>query len=109
MLCCALTLSVCLSLADLHCFHHPGDEGWATEPESLWGRLYTDAGEVAVSGVARSLPGSYETFYQMVRDALRAGGPLPVDPHNAIKTIQVIEAARSSATSGQVVRFEAGA
>ena len=64
-------------------------------------------GEVAVAGVARSLPGSYETFYQMVRDALLSGGPLPVDPRDAVKTIQVIEAARQSASSGQVVRFPA--
>lgn len=83
----------------------PGDEGWAQEPESIWGHLYTDVGEVSVAGVARSLPGSYETFYQMMRDALRAGGSLPVDPHDALRTIQVIEAARASATSGEVVRF----
>ena len=87
----------------------PGDEGWALEPENIWGRLYTDSGEVSVSGVARSLPGSYETFYQMVRDALRSGGPLPVDAHDALKTIRVIEAARASATSGQVIRFDAQA
>jgi len=85
---------------------HPGDEGWALEPEGIWGRLYTDAGEVSVAGVARSLPGSYETFYQMVRDALRAGAPLPVDARDALKTIQVIEAARTSASSGQVIRFD---
>ncbi|HEU5348401.1 MAG TPA: Gfo/Idh/MocA family oxidoreductase [Ktedonobacterales bacterium] len=85
----------------------PGDEGWGQEPESIWGHLYTDAGEVSVAGVARSLPGSYETFYQMMRDALRSGGPLPVDARDALKTIQVIEAARESAASGQVVRFDA--
>ena len=43
----------------------------------------------------------------MVRDAIRAGGPLPVDPHDALKTIRVIEAARASATSGQVIPFDA--
>lgn len=84
----------------------PGDEGWGQEPESIWGHLYTDAGAVSVAGVARSLPGSYETFYLMVRDALRSGGPLPVDARDALKTIQVIEAARASANSGQVVRFD---
>lgn len=84
----------------------PGDEGWAREPEDIWGRLYTDSGDVSVSAVARSLPGSYETFYQMVRDALRDGGPLPVDPRDALRTIQVIEAARASATSGQAVPFD---
>jgi len=85
----------------------PADEGWAEEPENIWGRLYTDIGEVSVAAVAKSLPGSYETFYQMVRDAIRAGGPLPVDPHDALKTIRVIEAARASATSGQVIPFDA--
>jgi hypothetical protein len=32
-----------------------------------------------------------------------------VDAHDALKTIQVIEKARTSATSGQVVRFDAQA
>jgi predicted dehydrogenase len=85
----------------------PADEGWAEEPERIWGRLYTDIGEVSVAAVAQSLPGSYETFYRMVRDAIRAGSPLPVDPRDALKTIQVIEAARASATSGQVIPFRA--
>jgi predicted dehydrogenase len=85
----------------------PADEGWAEEPENIWGRLYTDIGEVSVAAVAKSLPGSYETFYQMVRDAIRAGGPLPVDPHDALKTIRVIEAARASATGSQVIPFDA--
>lgn len=84
----------------------PDDEGWAREPESIWGRLYTDIGEVSVAALAQSLPGSYETFYQMVRDAIQAGGPLPVDPHDALKTIRVIEAARESATSRQVIPFD---
>lgn len=84
----------------------PGYEGWAREPESIWGRLYSDVGEIPVAGVARSLPGSYETFYAMVRNALRAGGPLPVDARDALRTIAVIEAARASASSGQVVRFD---
>jgi predicted dehydrogenase len=84
----------------------PADEGWAEEPENIWGRLYTDIGEVSVAAVAKSLPGTYETFYQMVRDAIRAGGPLPVDPHDALKTIRVIEAARARATSSQVVPFD---
>jgi hypothetical protein len=29
-----------------------------------------------------------------------------VNPHDALKTIQVIEAARASATSGQVIPFD---
>lgn len=83
----------------------PGDEGWGQEPESIWGRLYRNVGEIPVAGVARSQPGSYETFYAMVRDALRSGGPLPVDARDALETIEVIEAARASASGGQVIRF----
>ena len=83
----------------------PGDEGWGLEPRERWGRLVTDANGVTYDGQVETLPGAYETYYVLVRDALRAGGPPPVDPAGALAALRVIEAARESARTGQVVRL----
>ena len=63
-------------------------------------RLVTEAGgEQAVPAPA----GDYADFYAGVRDALRSGGPMPVTAEEGAEVVRVIEAARRSATTGQVV------
>ena len=42
-------------------------------------------------------PGNWPAFYALLRDALRSGGPPPVDPRDAVTTLRVLEAARQSA------------
>ncbi len=74
----------------------PGDGGWG-DGESA---RYVDAGG------ERSLPvqaGAYERFYAGVRDALRDGGAMPVDPRDSVEALRVIEAARRSAASASVI------
>lgn len=85
----------------------PGDAGWGTEPAACWGHLATEVGGLAFAGTAQTLPGSYETFYVLLRDALVAGGPVPVDPKDAVAALRVIEAARASARTGAVVALPA--
>ncbi|MEA2142791.1 MAG: scyllo-inositol 2-dehydrogenase [Solirubrobacteraceae bacterium] len=48
-------------------------------------------------------PGAYECFYAGVRDALRDGTPMPVDPRDSVAGLRVIEAARRSARSAAVI------
>ena len=50
-------------------------------------------------------PGAYERFYAGVRDALREGGPMPVDPRDSVAGLRVIEAARRSAATAAVIDF----
>ena len=45
--------------------------------------------------------GDYGRFYAMLRDAIRDGGPLPVDPLDAIRGLRVLEAAERSARIGR--------
>lgn len=85
----------------------PGDEGWGREPREHWGCLVTEAGGIQVDGAAETLPGSYETFYARMRDALLTGAPPPVDPADALLALRVIEAARDSARTGGVIPFAA--
>ena len=81
----------------------PGDPGWGREPKERWGRLSTDFNGVHVDGSLETLPGAYERYYALLRDALLTGGPPPVDPTGAAASLRVIEAAQQSASSGTVV------
>ncbi|HEX9414517.1 MAG TPA: Gfo/Idh/MocA family oxidoreductase [Ktedonobacterales bacterium] len=81
----------------------PGDPGWGREPRERWGRLLTEVRGLSIDGQVETVPGSYETYYALVRDALVAGGPPPVNPADALATLRVIEAARDSARTRSVV------
>jgi predicted dehydrogenase len=79
----------------------PTDQDWGREPPESWGSL--GAGEDFHK--LQTTPGNYGLFYEGVVTALRDGGPPPVDPIEAVAVIEVIEAARRSATSRTVVPF----
>jgi predicted dehydrogenase len=77
----------------------PDDAGtWGIEPESRWGRLVKGEESEAVP----SEPGAWQTFYAELERALREGGPPPVDPADAVATLEVIDAARRSAAERQI-------
>lgn len=72
-----------------------GDAAWGAEPADRHGEL--------VAGVERAPvgtePGAWPAFYAQVAAALRGDGPMPVDPADAVRVLEVIEAARRSALS----------
>lgn len=61
-------------------------------------------GELGGAAVALE-PGDYRAFYAACADALAGRGPWPVDPGDAVRVLEVLEAARLSATSHTVVRL----
>ncbi len=76
----------------------PGDDGWgAGEPA----RVVDAAGERPIAIEA----GAYERFYASVRDALAGGTDMPVDAHDSVAALRVIEAARASARSATVIEL----
>ena len=83
----------------------PGDEGWGLEPRESWGRLSTDIAGLHFDGPVETLPGSYEHYYALVRDALTSGAPPPVYPADALASLRVIAAAQQSARDGRVVEL----
>jgi predicted dehydrogenase len=85
-------------------------ESHGLDPQEL--RLRGDeAPEVAVrmvigaegERVVPAPPGDWACFYAGVRDALASGGPMPVTAEEGAAVVRLIEAARRSADSGQVV------
>lgn len=89
----------------------PGDPGWGMPPREQWGRLTSDLDGVPIEATVEPVAGSYETFYAGMREAIRTGAPVPVDPADSLLGLRVIEAARESARAGRVValRDDAGA
>ncbi len=67
-----------------------GSEGWITR-----GRDRT--------AVPRA-PGNHVDFYRQVGTWLQGEGPVPVDPRDAVRTAEVVDAARVSADQGRRIR-----
>jgi scyllo-inositol 2-dehydrogenase (NADP+) len=84
---------------------HPGDEGWGQEPPEAWGRLVTEIAGMQVDGRVETAPGAYETYYALVRDAVRSGGEPPVTLAEAVAALRVIEAARESTQKGTIIHL----
>ena len=80
----------------------PGDPGWGREPPERWGTLRGGERDRRIE----TEPGAYERFYRGLAEAMRSGGPPPVDPRDSVRCLRIIEAAFESARSGSVVPFE---
>jgi predicted dehydrogenase len=85
----------------------PGDPHWGLDQPDAWGRITTETGGVHIEGSVETRPGRYEEFYARLAAALLDGAALPVDPHDALRTLEVIEAAQRSAAERRAVRLSA--
>jgi predicted dehydrogenase len=79
----------------------PTEPGWGREPRERWGWLGVD-GELRQ---VETEPGAYQVFYAGLAEALRSGGPPPVDPNDAVVGLRILDAARQSAASETTVRL----
>jgi scyllo-inositol 2-dehydrogenase (NADP+) len=73
--------------------------GWGEEPPEGWGKLGT---EDELQRVATE-PGAYPAFYRRLEAAMRGDGPPPVAPEEAVAALEVMDAARLSASEGRLV------
>ncbi|MCA1789270.1 MAG: Gfo/Idh/MocA family oxidoreductase [Thioalkalivibrio sp.] len=65
----------------------PTDEDYGVEPVASWGRLGVDSAAKPVP----SQRGQYDRFYAVLSESLNRGGPLPVDPRDAVNVSAIIE------------------
>ena len=73
---------------------------WGREPRESWGRLLRGKDSEPVEPES----GDWPRFYAELERSLREGGPPPVDPLDAVAGLEVLEAARDSAASGETAR-----
>ncbi|RKN45409.1 Gfo/Idh/MocA family oxidoreductase [Micromonospora endolithica] len=83
----------------------PGAAGWGAVPPERYGLLGSDDDARPVP----TEPGRYQSFYAQVAAALRDGGPLPVDPRDAVDTVGLIELAHRAAAEGVALPVPPGA
>ncbi|MBG6084083.1 Gfo/Idh/MocA family protein [Zhihengliuella flava] len=65
----------------------PGDAGLGVEPPESWGTLTTPTGAREVEPER----GAYGEFYRLLAEHLLNGGPVPVDPAEAVTSLDIIE------------------
>jgi predicted dehydrogenase len=85
----------------LHAGASPAEPGWGRSPA---GRRSTLGAGDDVEPVEVEA-GAYGRFYEALAAGVRHGGPLPVDPEDALVTLEVIDAARQAASAGGPVPF----
>jgi predicted dehydrogenase len=77
----------------------PADAGFGVQAPEQWGLLCSE-------GDMRPVPterGRYDAFYPAVAAALRDGSPMPVDPADSVRVLELIEAAQRSASIAQAI------
>ena len=77
----------------------PRAPGWSDEPKECWGRLEAGDERETIPTAA----GDYLQFYRGLVEALHDRAHPPVDAEDALAALAVIEAARRSARTSQIV------
>ncbi|WP_421738168.1 oxidoreductase [Caulobacter sp.] len=73
----------------------PGAPGYGEDPRP--GVLIQLEDDEPVSTAVQPLPADYRAYYAGIRDAITAGAPNPVSPQEALRVMEVIDAAQRSA------------
>ena len=81
----------------------PADDptGWGYERPDRLGVLHTSSGVETIP----SEQGNYSDFYAQFAAAVDSGGEQPVPAASVLHTLDVLDAARASAESGDAVRI----
>ena len=87
--------------AQLRAGLRPGGAGWGEEPRHDWGILSDGMRSEAVE----SKPGAYPAFYDGMVRTLRLGAPPPVAPEEAVRGLEILEAARRAFEEEQFVQI----
>jgi predicted dehydrogenase len=85
--------------------HRPDEPGFGAEPEERWGRLVRGDESEPVP----SVDGRWGEFYEAMYRCLRDGGEPPVAAEDAVRDMEVLDAARESAMRGAVIDMGTGA
>lgn len=78
----------------------PGDHGWGRETRDRWGKIWR--GSDSEPETIPTETGSSEHFYAGVVELLDGGEP-PVDPADAVRALEVMDAARASSAEGRAI------
>lgn len=80
-------------------------EAWGTEPEAIWGNIYTTVNGVNIAGKLESEKGDYRQFYKNIYRAISQGEALEITSLEAKNTIKIIELCQKSDSEKSWVKF----
>jgi predicted dehydrogenase len=75
--------------------------GWGHDAPEHWGTLHTAAGDETIP----SAQGSYTAFYEQFAAACAGQGPAPSPAEEGVAVLEVLDAARRAAETGETVRL----
>lgn len=82
-----------------------GDIGSAAEPVENYARVVTESGGMKVEMRVETLRGDWRCYYRNIAGALAEGEDLQVKPEQVLLAMRVMDAAMTSAKTGQTVRL----
>jgi len=91
--------------SELRAGRRPLGPNWGRDEPDHWGHLVTDRDGETIDRREETDAGCYQRFYALVHDAVVRHVPMPVNPRDAMRTIEIIESARESGESRTVVRL----
>ncbi|RFS19013.1 oxidoreductase [Chitinophaga silvatica] len=83
----------------------PNSPDWGAEAPHEWGLLHTEINGKVVKEFVPGGSGNYMDYYQGIYEAIANNAPNPVLPEDAIRVVEVIEAAFESSETGKVVHL----
>ncbi len=78
---------------------------WGREPEEFWGTIDTTINGKNIKEKVETIPGSYQSFFENLYEAIADGKELGVKPEEALTTIRIIELAEESNNKKYEVKF----
>jgi predicted dehydrogenase len=83
----------------------PGNPDWGHEAKEFWGILNIENDKQPVRQKVETIPGNYLAFYDNLYEAIVNNKPLAVKPQEAVRVIEVIEAALESNQKKETVKL----
>jgi scyllo-inositol 2-dehydrogenase (NADP+) len=85
--------------------HSPGTPDWGVEPVTERGLLHTEINGVVLKETIPTLQGNYMEYFNLLYEAMRNNGPVPVSAEEGMNNVRLIEAAFKSSAEKRVVEL----
>jgi len=84
----------------------PLDTGYGEEPQSSWGVIDVQSGNLRLNGSIQTLTGSYQEYFRNVADHIAGEAELAVKPEEARDAIRLIELGIQSSKEGRTLKVD---
>lgn len=83
----------------------PSTPDWGIEPVTERGLLHTEINGEVLKETIPTLQGNYMEYFNLLYEAIRNGGPVPVSAEDGMNNVRVVETAFKSSQEKRVIEF----